>query len=121
MKVTRLKPDGTLCEVFLKYQKVLIRCRTVPPPPPCETVFQNPGFNLDAKPGILGVDGATASWTRVGGRPQVVQAPLGSLDGWAIRLQGDAEVSDAFAAVGPECVESDSGIILFYCTFKRRL
>lgn len=111
MKVTRLKPDGTLCEVFLKYQIVKIKCLSAPVPL-CETVFQNPGFDLDAKAGILAVDGATAGWTRAEGKPQVVQNTPGSLDGWAIRLQGNADISDAFSAIASECVKSDSGVIL---------
>jgi hypothetical protein len=111
MKVTRLKPDGTLCEVFLKYQSVKVVCPPSPVLSVCETLFDNPNFNLDAKPGVLGLDGTSAFWTRASGSPEIVPNVPGSLDGWAIRLQGDAQVSDAFTAIAPECVKSDSGVI----------
>jgi hypothetical protein len=110
MAVTRLKPDGSLCESFAKYQTVDVLCQSGPM---CDqSVFRNPTFSEGALEGGLSAGGASDFWKADSGDPIVYQSSaVGSHDSWMILLSGNLDTTDILSTIDPICLVSDTGTI----------
>ena len=109
MVVTRKRSDGTICSTATKTRTVQVNCISIPI---CtESVFDNPGFNIDAAGGVLGSGGTSANWIPAAGEPIVIEGAGGSLNAWTMSLSGNFDHSDALTVIEPICLERDSGMI----------
>ncbi len=115
MQVTRLKPDGSLCESFTKSQSVTVSCITWPD---CVTsTLKNPSFNENGIAGDIapGGMGSAPGWTAAEGHPTLLEGqPIGNQDGWTMHLTGNYEVSDILISEEVYCLsKSDNGVLTF--------
>lgn len=109
MVVTRLKPDGTICEVFTHEQTVTVTCGI---PTDCTTsAFDNPTFKDGAISGILGAGGESEGWMAAGGEPGILEGEIGSLDGWTAVIRGNFDSSDVLTQMEEVCIEKATGSI----------
>ncbi len=110
MVVTRLKPDGSLCETFVKSQTVNLTCS---PWADCDiSLVANPRFSEGAVAGGLNSGGATDGWNSLYGEPQVLEGQaLGSFNDWTMMLTGNYDHSDVLSTMEPICLEKDTGMV----------
>lgn len=104
MVATRWKPDGSLCEVFVKSQTVTVSCIIWPN---CTTsLLKNHDFGEDGIPGDIapGGMGSAPGWVAADGHPTLLEGqPLGS-DGWAMKLEGNFDQSDILMTEDVYCL-----------------
>ncbi len=109
MVVTRLKPDGTICEVFVHLKSVSITCLANVE---CtDTDFPNPTFAGGAIGGGMMSGGASAGWTAASGEPVVVEGEPGSFDAWTIELSGNFDISAVLTSLEEVCLGNGTGTI----------
>ncbi len=109
MVVTRKKPDGSLCEVFVHQKTVTITCLAIEE---CtDSDFPNPAFAEGAIGGGMLSGGASTGWTALSGEPKVVEGEPGSFDAWTIELSGNFDTAGVLATMEPVCLEKTSGTI----------
>lgn len=109
MVVTRLKPDGTLCEVFVYSKTITVSCIKGPI---CTTsVFPNPGFDEGAVAGNMTMGGEAPGWLGEGDHPMVLEGVEGSEDAWSVLLTGCYFRSDVLRSAEPVCLKRDEGIL----------
>ena len=110
MVVTRLRPDGTICEVFENSQTVSITC--ISSAICTKSVFPNPGFEEGAIEGGLNSGGASDGWIGIWGDPKVENGVEGSLNDWTIELQSNNSDSvDVLSTLDPVCLDKGTGVI----------
>ncbi|MCF8247779.1 MAG: T9SS type A sorting domain-containing protein [Saprospiraceae bacterium] len=109
MIVTRLKPDGSICEVFTKSQTVTITCLIIAD---CtDSDFPNPTFIEGAVSGGMLSGGLSSGWVAGGGEPIVVEGSSGSFDAWTIQLSGNFDTSSVLTSLESICLEESIGTI----------
>ncbi|MEZ5032587.1 MAG: T9SS type A sorting domain-containing protein [Saprospiraceae bacterium] len=102
MVVTRIKPDGSICEVFTHSQTVQVNCGKWPV---CATsLFPNPGLNEGSVAGILGDDGVCPGWVAGADFPRIMEGAPESGDGWSVLLTGCFFNSDVLQSAQPICI-----------------
>ncbi len=105
MVVTRLKPDGSLCEVFTHSQVVQVSCIKGPV---CTTsLYPNPGLNEGSVAGILGMAGECPGWVAEADFPRVIEGAPESDDGWSVLLTGCFFDADVLRTEMPRCLARD--------------
>lgn len=110
MVVTRLKPDGTLCEVFVYSKTITVSCLKSPI---CTTsVFPNPGFGEGAVGGNMTMGGAAPGWIGEGDHPTVLEGVPESEDAWSILLTGCYFDSDVLRSAEPVCLDKKGESLL---------
>ncbi len=103
MVVTRKKPDGSTCEVFVKSRTVTITCLVLAE---CtDSDFPNSTFAEGAIGGGMLSGGASAGWTAVSGEPVIIEGMLGSLDAWTVLVSGNFDTSAVVGTIDSACVE----------------
>lgn len=109
MVVTRLKPDGSLCEEFTYAKTVHVSCIKAPI---CTTsLLPNPGLNEGAVAGPFSMGGQASGWVQHWGDPHVIEGAEGSDDGWSMLLTGCYFNSDVLRSAEPICWKRDQGEI----------
>ncbi|MCF8238977.1 MAG: T9SS type A sorting domain-containing protein [Saprospiraceae bacterium] len=106
MQVTRLKPDGNLCEVFVKSQTVTVSCIVWPD---CVTsILKNADFNENPVAGDIAIGGmgAAPGWMAAEGHPTLEEGPFaGNPDEWAMKLTGNYDESDILMTEDVYCLK----------------
>ncbi|MBP6183383.1 MAG: T9SS type A sorting domain-containing protein [Saprospiraceae bacterium] len=112
MVVTRLKPDGSQCEVFVKSQIVTVLCTIFDD---ClDSRLTNASFNENPIAGGLGQGGSgeAPGWVAATDNPVLLEGPADSHDGWTMLLTGCYFNSDVLSTSVPVCLsKTDSGIL----------
>lgn len=110
MVVTRLKPDGSLCEVFTYSKPITVSC--IKAPVCTESVWPNPGFSEGAIAGNMNMGGVVSGWVGEGEFPTVLEGVEGSDDAWSILLTGCYFNSDVLRSSEPICLsKTDTGTL----------
>jgi hypothetical protein len=104
MMVTRNRSDGTLCEIFSKYQTVTVTCG--PAAPNGDPLLKNSDFNQNPVAGGLNSGGSASGWSGTAGNPALVGSVTGSQDGWAMAISGNASSSDLLSSNETVCISS---------------
>lgn len=109
MVVTRLKPDGSICEVFTHAKTITVSCLFNPV---CDAVFPNPRFADGAIAGNMTMGGEATGWVGEGLYPTVLEGVPESEDAWSILLTGCYFNSDVLSSANPVCLsKTDTGTI----------
>jgi hypothetical protein len=101
MVVTRLKPDGTICEVFTYSKTITVSC--LKGPICADSVFPNPGFGEGAIAGNMTMGGEAPGWLGEGEYPTVLEGVDGSDDAWSVMVTGCYFSSDRLFSKMPSC------------------
>ncbi len=113
MVVTRLKPDGSLCEAFVKSQTVSVSC--IVWPDCANSTLKNPSFNVDGVAGDIGPGGmgSAPGWMAAEGHPTLLEgSPPGNQDGWTMQLLGNFDDSDVLMTEDVYCLsKTDKGTL----------
>lgn len=109
MKVTRLKPDGTVCAVAVKSRSITISCGAIDD---CNnTLIHNHRFSENPMAGGLTSGGNAPGWEALAGNP-VLYEDASSPDGWAMVLTGNYDTSDVLSTAMPFCIsKNDTGTL----------
>ena len=109
MIVTRLKPDGTLCESFVKPKIINVACIVNPA---CNnSSLRNSSFSEGAIAGGFNSGGASVGWSSIHEEIEVIEGALGSLEGWSLRLFGNLDKASVLTSVEAICLARDTGLI----------
>lgn len=109
MVVTRLKPDGTLCESFVKSKIINVACIVNPA---CNnSSLRNSSFSEGAIAGGFNSGGASDGWSSIHEEIEVIEGALGSLEGWSLRLFGNLDKASVLTSVEAICLARDTGLI----------
>lgn len=111
MVVTRLKPDGSLCEAFVYSKTITVSC--IKGPICVDSVFPNPGFGDGAIGGNMTMGGEASGWIGEGLHPTMLEGVPESDDAWSILLTGCYFNSDILTSADPVCLsKTDTGTII---------
>ncbi|WP_373495245.1 T9SS type A sorting domain-containing protein [Aquiflexum sp.] len=111
MVVTRLKPDGTLCEAFVYSKTITVSC--IKSWDCAHSIWPNPGFSEGAVACMTGADGESEGWVGEGPSLAVLEGVEGSDDAWSVLLTGCYFTSDRLAAIKPVCTSrEDKGTLV---------
>ena len=109
MVVTRKKPDGSICEVFVHSKAVTVTCLVLEE---CtDSDFPNLAFAEGAIGGGMLSGGASAGWQAVSGEPLVIEGAQGSLDAWTILVSGNFDTSAVVGTIDSAFVEKSLVIL----------
>ncbi|HMN90392.1 MAG TPA: T9SS type A sorting domain-containing protein [Saprospiraceae bacterium] len=103
MVVTRRKPDGSICEVFVKSQTITLTC--VIAVDCTDPQLPNARFRENPIPGGLNAGGSSPNWAGPWGNPQLWEV-ADSRDGWAMLLTGCFFNADVLSTAQSFCIDS---------------